>query len=123
MTLKSVNFFQFKSSSLLKAFPTREGSFSCYRDYQKLFLDFIRYYFVVCKINHNFAPEFIPHLREGNRKTQALKLCVFCFFIASRATAVYYIYSVSYSWQRLFLQDDKPSKDNKRCCFLTALKQ
>ena len=26
-----------------------------------------------------FATEFISHLREGNRRTQALMLCVFCF--------------------------------------------
>ena len=40
---------------------------------------FLGYNFVGYEIITKFAPEFIPHLRKGNRKTQALKLCVFCF--------------------------------------------
>lgn len=47
----------------------------------KLKSSFLRYNFVGCEIITNFAPEFIPHLRKGNRKTQALMLCVFCFYI------------------------------------------
>src|SRR5690554_1777327 len=33
--------------------------------------------------------EFIFHSKEGNRKTQAKKLCVFCFFSVSHSASSY----------------------------------
>ena len=41
----------------------------------------MRLYFAGKEKICTFAVEFIPHSREGNRKTQALMLCVFCFII------------------------------------------
>ena len=46
----------------------------------------MRLYFAGKEKICTFAVEFIPHSREGNRKTQALKLCVFCFFIEDWVT-------------------------------------
>ena len=45
----------------------------------KLFNPEMRLYFAGKEKICTFAVEFIPHSREGNRKTQALMLCVFCF--------------------------------------------
>ena len=48
--------------------------------YLRKFIKIFSAYFVITKIITNFASEFIPHLRKGNRRTQASKLCVFCFY-------------------------------------------
>ena len=77
----------------------------------------LKFYRIACVLKKGciFATEFISHLRKGNRKTQASKFCVFCFFRPHRSIS-FCVFSSFYFLLRLCPLKDMLSINNMLCC-------